>query len=240
MMLVDINRSTVPEITTEQMIEVDRAMIEDYGITLIQMMENAGRGLAMLSRHTLADDLNGKHIMVLAGSGGNGGGAMVAARRLSAWGADVEVCVTRALSDYSGVPAHQLQILQSMNIPVNNRLPDKSYQPELILDGVLGYSLKGSPRGLAAELITWAQQQETSILSLDTPSGLDTTSGEAFEPGINATATLTLALPKIGLQHPRVGTLYLADISVPVDLYTKYLGIELPRLFARSDIVRLI
>ena len=82
MMIIDIDRSTVPELTTKQMIEVDRAMIEDYGITLLQMMENAGRGLAMLSRHYLADDLTGKQVMVLAGSGGNGGGAMVAALSL--------------------------------------------------------------------------------------------------------------------------------------------------------------
>ena len=239
-MIIDIDRSTVPELTTKQMIEVDRAMIEDYGITLLQMMENAGRGLAMLSRHYLADDLTGKQVMVLAGSGGNGGGAMVAARRLSAWGANVQVNITRTLADYSGVPAHQLKILQSMKIPVNNRIPDGTYKPDLILDGIVGYSLKGAPRGLAAELITWAQQQKSSIISLDTPSGLDTTSGEAFEPGIDATATLTLALPKRGLQHPKIGTLYLADISVPGDLYTNYLGIDIPQLFVRSDIVRLI
>ena len=40
----------VPDLTTEQMVEVDRAMIEDYGIELIQMMENAGRNLAHLAR----------------------------------------------------------------------------------------------------------------------------------------------------------------------------------------------
>ena len=62
------------------MIEVDRAMIEDYKIELIQMMENAGRNLAQLARERF---LNGdplrKNVVVLAGTGGNGGGALVCA-----------------------------------------------------------------------------------------------------------------------------------------------------------------
>ena len=47
--------SDVPDLTTEQMVEVDRAMIEDYRIELIQMMENAGRNLAHLARTRFLD-----------------------------------------------------------------------------------------------------------------------------------------------------------------------------------------
>ena len=75
----------IPSITTEQMIEVDRLMIEEYGILLIQMMENAGRCLAILAKERFLDTGNEK-VMVLAGVGGNGGGALVCARRLAAWG----------------------------------------------------------------------------------------------------------------------------------------------------------
>ena len=65
----------VPRLTTEQMVEVDRAMIEDFGIDLPRMMENAGRNLAHLARERFLDgDADGKRIAVLAGSGGNGGG----------------------------------------------------------------------------------------------------------------------------------------------------------------------
>lgn len=85
----------IPFITTAQMIEVDRAMIEDYGVTLIQMMENAGRELATLARwRFLATDdgdhprePRGKRVIVLAGTGSNGGGGLVCARRLHGWGA---------------------------------------------------------------------------------------------------------------------------------------------------------
>lgn len=80
----------LPSVTTEQMIEVDRAMMEDYRVELIQMMENAGRNLAHLARmRFLNGHPAGKAIAVLAGSGGNGGGALVCARRLSNWGANV-------------------------------------------------------------------------------------------------------------------------------------------------------
>jgi len=74
----------VPYVTTAQMVEVDRAMIEDFGIELIQMMENAGRSLAHLARaRFLSGDPRGKRVVALAGTGGNGGGALVCARRAS-------------------------------------------------------------------------------------------------------------------------------------------------------------
>ena len=69
----------VPAITTAQMREVDRLMIEVYGIELIQMMENAGRNLAVLARQRFLDgDPAGKRVLALVGSGGNGGGGLVA------------------------------------------------------------------------------------------------------------------------------------------------------------------
>ena len=91
----------LPVLTTEQMIEVDRLMIEEYHIELIQMMENAGRCLAMTARdHFCQGSVEDKHIYVLAGTGGNGGGAMVAARRLHNWGAKVEVFITKNQMKY--------------------------------------------------------------------------------------------------------------------------------------------
>ncbi len=86
----------VPFVDTPQMIEVDRAMIEDFHIDLIQMMENAGRNLAHLARHRfLEGNPAGKTVVVLAGTGGNGGGALVAARRLHNYGAAVQLFITK-------------------------------------------------------------------------------------------------------------------------------------------------
>ncbi|MCP4309331.1 MAG: NAD(P)H-hydrate epimerase, partial [bacterium] len=82
------------------------------------------------------------------------------------------------------------------------------------------------------------------VLSLDTPSGLDTTSGTVFEPAMRAAATMTLALPKAGLLGDAaervVGELYLADISVPPQLYGREpLNLAVGHVFAHGDIVRL-
>ena len=80
------------------------------------------------------------------------------------------------------------------------------------------------------------------MLALDIPSGLDGDSGAASEPTIRAMATLTLALPKAGLLQPAarpwVGTLYVADISVPEVVYRR-LVLSVGPLFAQADIVRI-
>lgn len=241
-----IDSANVPYVTTEQMIEVDRAMIEDFHIELIQMMESAGRNLAHLARYRFLDgDPIGKKVVVLAGTGGNGGGAMVCARRLHNWGAQVRVFLTKPPEAFSGVPAHQLDILRRMQVPAAPAGGVAQVESaSVIVDGIIGYSLSGAPRGTAADLIRWANDQGTPILALDAPSGVDTTSGTVFVPAIQATATMTLALPKEGLRAPgvdkQVGELYLADISVPPTLYEEpALGINVGPLFASDDIIRL-
>ena len=183
--------------------------------------------------------------MVLAGTGGNGGGALVAARRLHTWGGQVQVVLTQPDSAFKPVPGHQLDIVKRMKVPVA-LAADISHveRPDLIIDGVIGYHLKGLPEGTAADLIGWANGQEVAILSLDVPSGVDTTTGTVFDPAIRATATMTLALPKEGLRAPgvdkHVGELYLADIGVPPSLYEKPpLELKVGHLFAESEIVRL-
>lgn len=238
---------SIPLLTTEQMVEVDRAMIEDYRIDLIQMMENAGRNLAHLARgRFLEGNPQGKVITVLAGPGGNGGGALVCARRLHNYGARVQVFVTRPAEAFTPIPAHQLDIVQRMGIPVQAATTiESATQPDLIIDGVIGYSLKGAPRDSAATLIAWANDQNTPTLALDAPSGIDTTTGTAYTPAIQATATMTLALPKAGLRAPgvtnHVGELYLADISVPPMLYAgPSLELSVGPIFASGDIVRLV
>jgi NAD(P)H-hydrate epimerase len=226
------------------MVEVDRAMIEDYGITLIQMMENAGRNLAHLARSRfLGGEPQGKSVTVMAGRGGNGGGALVCARRLSNWGVGVRVCLAKPEEDFGGAPAHQLGILRKMGVLIEPPATAISgTAPDLIVDGVIGYSLDGGPHGAAKTLIEWSNDQNTPVLALDAPSGVDAGTGEVFYPAISATATMTLALPKEGLRvagvEEQVGELYLADISVPPGLYES-MDIEVGGVFAESDVVRL-
>lgn len=241
--------SDIPYLTTSQMVEVDRLMVEEYHIGLVQMMENAGRNLAHLARERFMDgDPVGKRVMVAAGSGGNGGGALVCARRLSNWGAEVWVALTQPAEVLAPVPAHQLDVLRSMDVPIAEAegiaAIDASGHLDLVIDGIIGYSLTGKPEGGAASLIVWSNTQAAPVLSLDVPSGIDATTGEVYDPAIRATATMTLALPKQGLRmrevKDHVGELYLADISVPPSLYGQSsLGLDVRHLFAESDIMRL-
>jgi NAD(P)H-hydrate epimerase len=210
------------------------------------MMENAGRTLAAQARQMLGNDIHGRHIAVLVGRGGNGGGGLAAVRRLFNWGADVSVILGQDAGELQGAPAHQLAILRHMGVPVHDpgqTGPDMSVlgSADLILDALIGYSLRGAPREPIASLIRAATAAGPPVLALDLPSGLDGDLGEASEPTIRAAATLTLALPKAGLVRPAarvwVGDLYLADISVPEVVYGR-LGLHVGPIFAQADIVR--
>jgi len=222
-------RADIPAVTRDQMREVDRMMIEDLGIELIQMMENAGRNLARL----VLDRFQPATVLVLAGSGGNGGGGLVAARHLSNWGVSVSVVTTG--TSLAPVPAHQAEILQRMGVNFGEPAP-----ADVVIDAIVGYSLDGAPRGRAAQLIDYANQQSSPVVSLDVPSGVDVDTGETIDRAVRAAVTLTLAAPKVGLVGAvAVGEHLLADISVPPQVYDR-LGLAMPvDTFAAGSLVSL-
>ena len=233
----------VPTLTTAQMEEVDRLMIADYGIDLLQMMELAGRSLATLARRLLDGDVSDRPVVVLAGRGNNGGGGLTAARHLLNWGAWVQIVCSYPPEEYKGAAAHQLRTLQAMGAPLAWAEEGWELPPaDLLIDAIIGYGLRGDSRGPARGLIQLANSSAAPILSLDTPSGVDTAEGRVFDPHIQATATLTLALPKHGFRQPAAaaacGDLYLADIGVPAALYAQ-LGVAVPALLGRGDVVAL-
>ncbi len=211
---------SVPAITTDQMREVDRIAVEETGPNLWQMMENAGRNLALQSIEALSGGWRSADIVVLAGTGGNGGGGICAARHL----ANRRGRVTLVLSNparLSEVTRFQHQVYQATP-GREERLDDlDARRVDLIVDAVIGYSLSGALRGMAGQMIEWANANAAPILSMDVPSGVDSTTGEA--PGVAARPewTMTLALPKTGLNAERTGALFLADIGIPVTVYAK-------------------
>ena len=225
------------------MVEVDRLMIEEFGITLTRMMENAGRSLAELARRLAPGPIVGKRIVVVCGTGGNGGGGLVAGRHLSNWGADVTVLTTAGADRFRPVPAEQLAILRRLPVKlIEGDTPgwrEALLEADLFLDALIGYSLTGSPRGHVAPIISTLNEQEARVISLDAPSGLELTEGSIHEPTVRAYATLTLALPKTGFRsaaaRAATGRLFMADISVPPSLYEK-LGIAVGPLFAKDSI----
>ena len=237
---------SIPCVTADQMQEIDRIATQEYRLHLLQMMENAGRHFAHLARDVGVDGTLRDHtVLVLCGRGGNGGGGLVAARRLAAWGASVRVVTAAPPDDYTGLPAHHLALLRRMDCPVEYADPDAALpDADLLLDALIVYGLDGELDDEMAALIQRVIWHGAPVLSLDVPSGLDATTGVPSQTTVHAEATVTLALPKCGLEAPAaqsaVGDLYLADVGIPPFLYDELdLSGDATGLFAERDLVAL-
>jgi NAD(P)H-hydrate epimerase len=242
---MEVRAVDLPTLSVAQMREVDRIMIEELGIDLLQMMENAGRALAQEVRRVIGGNAAGRRVVVLAGPGGNGGGGLAAARWLCVWGAEVGVVLAQPEAAMAAVPVHQLSTLMKLGTAIfdsNTELGSLLSKADAVVDALIGYSLKGAPREPMAGLIRTANGCGRPLIALDLPSGLDGDSGLPNEPTIRAMTTLTLALPKTGLIRPEaaawVGELRLADISVPGSVYSQ-LGLEVGAVFAECDVLRI-
>lgn len=222
----------MPAVTTAEMREIDRVAVEEVGLNLYQMMENAGRDLAELCMEYLGDRWSEAHIVVLAGSGGNGGGGMCAARHLVNHGGAVTL-VPADRERLQGVPASQFGLYRSAAGRVGDPHEIEGLHADLVVDAVLGYSLDGAPRGSAADIIRWATGHGSPVISLDVPSGIDATTGGAAGDHVRATVTMTLALPKTGLDSDAAGQLCVADIGIPHDVFDR-VGIHPPRTLFHS------
>jgi NAD(P)H-hydrate epimerase len=229
----------VPWLTVEQMRDVDRVAI-DIGLDLARMMENAGGHLAAAALAMLGGDARGRRVTVLCGRGGNGGGGLVAARRLIGWGAEVEVRLSDPPDRLAPVPREQLEILRATGAPITVGATGLA-AADLFVDALLGYSQRGAPHGGAAELI--AATAGGRMLALDVPSGLLLEDGSIADPAVRAEVTLTLAVPKTALrgEHSQrlVGELHLADIGIPPSVFRR-LAIPFRSPFSQGPVVRIL
>ena len=214
------NGVRVPAVTRQVMEEIDRIAVEETGPNLFQMMENAGRNLGAMVTQMLGPSWRKALVVVMAGTGGNGGGGICAARHLVNRGANVRLALTSA-DRLRDVTAHQRGVYRSAWGKEVDRRELMSCRPDLVVDAVIGYSMDSAPRGSAYDLIRWAMQSGAPILSLDVPSGIDASSGEPLGESIRATSTLTLALPKTGLVSDLVGELFLGDLGIPVAAFAR-------------------
>jgi NAD(P)H-hydrate epimerase len=228
--------SEVTAVTADEMEELDQVAVDEVGLRVLQMMENAGRILAWHVRE-IRDKRD--RVIVVAGNGGNGGGGMVCARHLKNRGIQVQVLLDRSPDELSGVAATQYRILKAMNISITTDVKQcfKSASQYVVVDALIGYGLKGAVRTPTNEIITTLNGQADTIVSLDVPSGIDPTTGEVLGGAVTPDRTVTLELPKTGLDSIP-GTLYLADISVPQTVYDR-LDIEYVHPFEEDDWVEL-
>ena len=237
----------IPCVSVEEMKEIDRSMVQDYSIQLVQMMENAGAALSFLCARHVKRSVN-KKVVILAGTGNNGGGGLVSARRLANFGADVTVI--KPFSSLKNIPALQMESLKNLPVriltysdPSQKQIVVKLLQSaDLIVDALIGYGLSGHPKGIIFDLIQLVSHVETDVISLDVPSGLNANNSLLAQPSIKANSTLTLGLPKKVFLSDQaalhLGNLYLADISIPHELY-KQIGLTVPYLFDGVPYIRI-
>jgi NAD(P)H-hydrate epimerase len=226
-----------PFLTKEQMKKVDDLAVL-RGMKILQLMENAG--------YQIADFFRKNHkpcnVLSLAGKGNNGGDALVTGRRLLGYGYNVKFILAETAIRLKDDSKHQVRALQSMRAEMNVYEKGKHAQDfewaNLILDGLIGYNLKGDPRTGYKDLIELANQSNKEIIAIDIPSGLDANTGEEFNPCIRAKCTITLALPKMGLAKNinKVGTLYLADIGIPLRIFEE-LGAKIQNPFTKESLL---
>jgi NAD(P)H-hydrate epimerase len=216
----------LPGLASSQMVEVDRIMMVELEVPVDLMMEHAGNNLARLCV-TLSPTRDGV-FRVIAGSGNNGGGGIVAARRLKSWGHDVIIYLPRGKENLRSVPLEQLKRAKGGGVKIVNGLPEASTeQPCLVVDAYLGYGYHKKEDSVSETVFSYLRS-ESKVVSLDVPSGLDSTTGESHSL-FNPIATMTIAFMKRGLLTvPKnlIGSLFIADIGVPMDIYETRLNLS--------------
>lgn len=213
-------------VSAAEMRELDRLAIEDYGISGVVLMENAGLKVVEVARQMLGD-VRGRVISVFAGKGNNGGDGFVVARHLFNMGCRVRVFLLAKTEEIAGDAGVNLSIWEKMSQPVYTVGRDDQLDElcsflagsDLIIDAIFGTGFKGLPGQPAAGVIQAINDSKKPVLAVDIPSGLEADSGLVGGPCVRAAQTVTFGLPKLGLvQQPGagyVGRLHVADISIP-------------------------
>jgi NAD(P)H-hydrate epimerase len=233
--------TAVPTATAAQMARVDEIMMNELGVDVLQLMEAAGLAVAEAARRQVGGDVAGKRILLLAGSGGNGGDALVAARHLLCWGAAPRVLLSKPLDTLGSAAEHQARAAHAVGVPTETFAdadPASLAGQDLIVDGLLGFSGRGDPSGATGEMIRAANDLSAPILAIDLPSGLNPDTGEPGDPTIRADATIALVLPKAGFltatARPLCGEITVASIGVPRQVLARA-GVEVPPgIYARQ------
>lgn len=203
--------------------ELDRQAIEDFGMPGIILMENAGRCVVdyMLARHA-----QGK-IVICCGKGNNAGDGFVVARHLDNLGLTIHVLVFANPENYSGDAKINYELAHKSLIPmtvVNSENVNEATKAILanadwIIDALFGTGLKGNIQSPYNSIIQTINQMNTTVLAIDIPSGLDCDSGEPLGCAIKATHTVTFVGMKQGFICPAakqyVGHVHVVDIGIP-------------------------
>ncbi len=212
-------------LSLESFKEMDYLAVEKYALPIELMMENAGLELARL---TALKATKASKITIGVGNGNNGGGGLVAARRLAAWGFDVYLDL--AVEITKDLPNTQLK--RALLFGAKEGFP---LQTDLWIDAYLGFSQRLPLATVFLEKITLANASSAHRISLDIPIGI---SEDTSQPMFKAQQILTLAAPKKILEIlPSEIEIFIADIGIPKTVYAAF-DIEMPP-FAGQQIIKI-
>jgi len=191
-------------------------VVEEFGIPILVLMENAGRAVAEVVGRA-------NRVLVLAGPGNNGGDGLVAARWLHNWGVRVAVLLLAERSQYKGAAGVQLGIVEKMRLPMVTEW--SGAEADVIVDAIFGTGLSRAVEGRAAEVIQTANNANRRIVAVDIPSGMDADTGEELGVAIRATETISFCGTKRGFLQAGAeaftGHVTVADIGAPRELMTE-------------------
>ena len=212
-------------LSLEKFKEMDYFAVNNYYIPIELMMENAGLQLANLIAVSAKKN---QSIKIGVGNGNNGGGGLVAARRLSAWGYSVYLDVFTEITQE--LPAKQLERALKFGTKI-----EKKTNPDIWVDAYLGFSQRLPLRQNILDIIKEANKSKALKISLDIPTGF---LGDIKSTYFKADKIITLAASKEILSTLLSNTdIFIADLGIPKEVYTQF-GIEIPP-FHRSNIIQL-
>jgi len=210
----------------EQFKRMDYFAVENYSLPIELMMENAGLQLANLIASTLENFE--KRILIGVGNGNNGGGGLVAARRLAAWGFSVYLDPFTEIN--KELPKRQLEralVFGAKNEFISN--------PDIWVDAYLGFSQKLPLRENLLSKLKMANESDCQRISLDIPTGF---LGDISTPHFEAHKVMSLAASKRILYHLSKDTeLFIADLGIPKVVYEKF-GVTVPP-FQSNNILKI-
>ena len=229
--------SQAPTVSSAALRQADEQASSRFGIEPIQLMEVAGWQIAQFTDR-FVDGVRGKRITVVAGSGNNGGDALVAARFLHQRGAIVRASIVPARDPNSLAARHALT-LERLGIPMVEAPRGVDASADLLVDGLFGIGIRLPLRDPAPGIIAAMNASNAPIVAIDVPSGLDADSGAGQEGGVRAAATITLVAPKTALRgSPNAGRVFVADIGMPSGVFSTE-GEAVARLYQIGDMVEL-
>ncbi len=210
-------------LTRAQVRDVDRRAVDEYGLTGLVLMENAGRNAAAL---LLELGIRGP-VLICCGKGNNAGDGFVVARHLENAGVPVAVLLAVPSTSLSGDAAVNFGVLRRAGTTIveppstgiQSPWRDELARADWIVDALLGTGTQGSLREPFLSAIATINQSGRRVFALDLPSGMDCDTGHPLGDCIRAAHTATFVARKPGFDAPGAtdctGEVHVIDIGVP-------------------------